>query len=297
MKRSRLGTMIGAGVLLTSPASAGVFENAFNVLDFLATPSGSPVITDGAGFRNNGARSGRVRVVPNLIGAGYRLEFDRNFGPDNSGRPEIFDFGNFEVELAGGISSTMSFSRRGLPTGAVEFSAANLQYSVRAKSGAQDVEVAGTLNVSNNFEINPLGFYTVDVNATNTNSEITLDGVLIEGDRDTDFDIGPITLRGNVYVDALVYVLSNFGVDTSDLTDLFPQSPIDRIVQSIGERLESDAAVLGETLTSSDFNLEAAKLDLTSRPLDPFGPGSTQAPEPSTLALLALGAAAGVRRR
>lgn len=297
MKRNRIGMMIGAGALFATPAVAGVFESAFDVLDFVATPSGSPVFTDGAGFRNNGARSGRVRVVPNLLGAGYRLEFDRTFGADVSGRPETFDFGNLELQLAGSIESTMSFTRRGLPTGNVEFSASNLQYAIRGKTGGQDVIASGTLNVSNNFEINPLGFYTVDVVATNTNSQIFFDGLAVEGSRDTDFDLGPISLRGNIYADALLYVLSSFGVDVSELTGLFPQSPIDRITQAISQRLADETTVLGETISADGFDLGSAKLDLNSRLFSPIEQGPTQTPEPASVALLALGAVAGLRRR
>jgi len=294
-------------LLLASPAAGGLFQDLYRGLHLAATPSGSPVFTNGIGFRVNGQRSGRLRIVPNRAGRGWRLEFDRSFGLDGAGRPEVLDLGNAELELSGSMNSTVDFTRRGIPTGNTVFNINNLNYSIRGKSGAQDIELRGTLNVNQSLEINPLGFYSVLIDISNANSELRLDGVAVEGDQDTDFDIGPITARGNIFFDAVIAMLAGLGVDTESLEGVFPRSPIDRIADEIRQSLADQTKALGSRIltdpnafTDPALAAEAAALtrELLSAAQDagPL-PGRTAVPEAPSLVLLGLGALAMLRRR
>lgn len=308
---NRIKTLLIA-LAVASPAStarAGLFTDIFRGLEIAATPSGSPVNPTGTGFRVNGARSGRLRIVPASLRRGYRLEFDRTFGPDSSGRPEVFDFGNYEIQLAGAVNATAQVTGRGLKTGNTVINFNNLNYAIRAKSGAQDATLTGTLNANQTLEINPLGFYSLLIDVGNTNSQADLTGLAADGSTDTDFDIGPIAIKGNVFFDITVAMLAGLGVDTQSLQGVFPDSPIDRIVASINERRAGktgssllsdppfDASTPALSLSGDVLrrDLLSVLLNQSTAPAGPDGPSAV--PEPSSIALLLLGGIAALSRR
>jgi hypothetical protein len=218
----RIGLLVTMGLLCSASASAGLFEDIYRGLEIFTTPVGGP----------SGSRRGQLVITPNELGRGYRLELDRTFGSDSSGRPETYDLGNFELTVFGSVQSTLEFTRRGILTGNAQIRTNNLSYSLSGKSGAQDFELLGRLNVSQDLEINKLGFYTLQLEINNTASELIIEGLVAEGSPDTDFDIGPIDIKGNV--------------DTSELEGIFPKSPIDVINDEIEKALRGQALVLGE---------------------------------------------------
>jgi hypothetical protein len=309
--RLRIGLVLTVILLCSVPALGGLFEDLYRGLEIYATPSGSPITGVAGGGRSNGARFGRLRIVPNELGQGYRLELDRSFGVDTRGRPETFDLGNFELQLSGATQSTLQFTRRGILTGNADFFANNLGYSLRGKSGGQDFELRGQLSVAQRLEVNRLGFYSLDLEISNANSSLIADGVLVDGERDVDFNVGPITIQGNVFFDAALALLTSFGVDTSELEGIFPESPIDRINDEIEQALRGQALVLGETLAADieDGTLSSAGA-LESQHFvgdviqliddaEVYGSGlnGPRVPEPASLLLLGLPALVGLRRR
>lgn len=282
-----------------SPAMAGFGERLFQGLDFLATPGGSPAFVNAVGQRINGNRVGRVRAVPNDVGGGYRIEFDRTFGLDALGRPEVLDFGPFELELAGNLQATAGYTTRGFLGGNLDFTASNLQYSVRGQTGVQDFDLSGTLNAAAQVDLNQFGFYTFNVEVNNLNSQLSMDGVVVDGDLDSDFDIGPVTLKGNLFFDVALAALASFGVDTSGLSGLFPSSPIDRITQQIQDRLIAQSQVLGLQL-EADGASDPLLARLRTDGLGVFGAGDlggSAVPEPTSLILILAGAGLAMRRR
>lgn len=310
---------LAAGIIPS--AGAGLFEDLYHGLDLLATPLGSPTFASQIGGAQNGQRFGRLRIVPNNAGQGYRLEFDRSFGNDAGGRPEVLDLGAAELELAGSISATAGYTSRWIHIGNLQTSANNLAYTLRGKTGAQDVSLSGTLNMIQNLEVNELGFYTLNLNVANTVSAVSADGVVVNGDEPTNFNLGPISIKGNIFVDGLGAVLAGLGVDTQFISDVFPESPVDRLNAAIrneaakqdSELLQQLAAQLNVDPAMIALGPAAALLDPSTLGLDagvilpessfPDGvSGSSQdvpaAPEPGTLAgLLAVGLALACRRR
>lgn len=310
MRQLRHAAAIIAALATGASALGGIYQSLYHGLQIVATPSGAPVNTTGDGFRVNGARAGRVRYMPNRFGQGWRVEFDRTYGNDTSGRPEIFDFGNAEVQLSGRATSTGSYTTRFIPTANHSMDLINLNYSLRGKTGGQDFELTGTLNMNESLEINPFGFYTVLLDVSNTNSSLIAQGLAVDGDVDADFDLGPITVRGNVFFDATLAILESFGVDTTPLHDIFPQSPIDVITDEIRQSLAAQQKTLGEKDLAESFELILAAVvaDRDAARSAVAGPiaiwsdeGSAtrpaSIPEPSALLLLAVGGSLMRRRR
>lgn len=305
--------LAAALVVLTIPAvHAGPWETIYRGLEIGATPSGFPLISAGDGTRFNGARSGRVRIVPNgVVGQGYRLEFDRTFGADSRGRPETFRFGSIgDMTLQGAMQMTAGYNTlpggsRRLQDGFIDLSIANLNYNLRTKIGAQDAELNGVLSVNNQLELNSLGFYTLTLNVRNANSQLTMDGVVIRSDESTNFDVGPIVIEGNLFVDGAIALLGGLGIDTSELERHFPRSPADQIAAAIDQQLQaSQGRVAGATAERDIATLllrsildqdEAAAGQLVSGLADDSlsnhyaTGGMTMVPEPGTLLLLAAG--------
>jgi hypothetical protein len=257
---------------LAIPANAGLFEDLYRGLGILATPSGSPVSPSAGGGLANGNRFGRVRIVPDRVGRGYTLEFDRVFGTDVLGRPEVLDLGAYELELSGSIRSTLGFTRRSLGAdgflerafliGNADITTGALTYTLRAKSGVQDVELTGTLNSDVSVELTGLGFYEATINVANQNSSLTADGIVVQGDEDTDFDIGPISVQGNVFFDMVMLGLESIGVNTTPLQGLFPRSPIDLITDELQATLDRQANALSKLIEAE--GLDPAQLGLRS---------------------------------
>jgi len=314
--------VFGALILLgAAVAEAGLWQNIYRGLDLVATPTGSPVVTTGDGTRVNGARSGRLRIVPNgVFGKGYRLEFDRTFGPDSRGRSEVLNLGVFsDLALQGGVQVTAGYNQffnKKYKTGSADVTINNLQYDLRTKLGLQDAELSGTLNLAGALDINMLGFYELTFNASNTNSTFTLDGVVVRDEQTTNFDVGPISVRGNIFVDGLLAGIASAGLVPDGLTAIFPKSPIDRITDAIAEQVQRETAVLGDSATADvpalvlrtvlEQDGDAAQqlasalaanpdVQAASRPT---GASQSVVPEPGTLLLMVCGAALlGYRRR
>lgn len=320
MRRAQ-ALLISALLMVPCSASGGIWENFYRGLDILSTPSGSPLIQTSDGTRVNGARSGRVRIVQNgVVGKGYRVEFDRSFGVDTTGRPEVFRFAGLgEITLSGSTQVTAGYTRpvKGLYFGESSFTVNNLNYDMQAGAGLQNARLTGTLNATGVLNANMLGFYELTLNVRNTNSQFTVDGALANDETNTNFDIGPISLKGNLFVDLVSGVLANAGIEATDLQDLFPGSPSpwldalapvaiqenaananldDRsrvtslLLRTVLAQDQAAASELMETLVATD----GAALDLGGEPAQTT---PRAVPEAGTLTLFAAGGTLVLSRR
>lgn len=289
--------------LIAAPAGAGLYQDIFRGLDILSTPTGSPVFSSATGFRQNGARIGRVRVVPQELGKGYDLEFDRSFGPDASGRPEVFDLGALELQLNGGINATAGYTNRGFLIGTLTSSINQMQFDFRGTTGGQDFSLNGLLNASSRTEINQFGFYEVSIDVSNQNSRLDLEGLIIDDGEplegvDTDFDIGPITVKGNVFFDAVVGLLASFGVDTTEIEGIFPKSPIDQIADEFNSAFARVAEEAAAAVVAGEIATDIAAAEARGGLIENGGnDGIVAAPEPASWMLMAIGGFALARRR
>jgi len=306
VSRTRTLSLVLAALLSSASASGGLFEDLYTGLNVYGTPTGFA-----GGGRVNGNRMGRVRIVPNRLGRGYRLEIDRSFGNDGFGRPEVFDLGNYELQLVGSTQATFGYTSRGILTGNADIFANNLQYALRAKNGIQDIEVRGQLDVDSQLEVNALGFYTLQLDVNHTGSRLTADGVVVDGDIDTDWDVGPISIKGNVFYDAALTLLSSFGFDTEQAAGLFDGSPVSLVTRELTDLFDTHPLVAGDfasidtgggeisdaaALAARDFVTgiaqQGTRVDLVGPPAPP--PGFV--PEPSVLVLVTAGSLLALRR-
>ncbi len=311
-RRMSVFASVLTAVVAVNPAHAGLWEELFRGLQLAATPTGTP----------DGQRFGRLAVVPNRLGKGWDIEFDRSFGADGRGRPEVYDLGAAELELSGTVQSTLGFTRRLFLIGSGDTTINNLNYALRFKSGAQDATLTGLLNAQGALEVNQFGFYDLSLNVANTNGALTLDGVVVEDSEATNFDIGPINVKGNIFFDGAVALLASMGVDTDGLASNFGKSPIDQIADAIQEQLRAvETRVAGINLSNpassivadAQATVIATALGLPadgvsgpasglSMPTAPLGSGTTRpqagvVPEPSAVGLILLGAALVAWRR
>ena len=157
------------------------------------------------------------------------------------------------------------------------------------------------MNIAEAVEINQFGFYEASINISNTTPELFLDGLAQESVPEN-FDIGPINVKGNIFFDAFVALLSSLGVDTTELQALTPGSAIGQIVDEIA--LQVPQLVAGIQVSEDGqfapppLVLDAAA-DIATPGLAPAqtAPGLT-IPEPGTFLILGLGAVLwGWRRR
>lgn len=306
--RNNVSLLTAIVLFAVTPAWGGFYEDLYRGLGYLATPSGSPVSASAAGGSSNGSRYGRLRIVPNDYGDGYRLELDRTFGTDTLGRIETFDIGPMELSLSGSIQSTVQYTSRLIPALNVNAYASNLQYVLTDKTGAQDFTLNGTIDVTNQLEINRFGFYTLDLEITQTNSQLTADGVIVDGTTDADYNVGPINIKGNVFIDMAAAALNGLGLDASGLEQLYPGSAIGQINDQINAYIDSQRAVLSAAVAadmadgelSNDGALAANDFvsGLMNTIDDPAAYGPTlNVPESSSLLLIGTLALVTLRRR
>ena len=196
-----------------------------------------------------------------------------------------------------------------------------LQYNINSSPGAQTWAFSGSITSNVTGTINALGFYNLQVSASNTGTS-RIDGYVLTDQQSTDFDIGPINVTGNIYVDlaaSIVQALQNLPT-VSAVTDV-PSNAAGKAKNADGSGVAAEAAtaptdqqkaeMLAHALIQAMFRQTLS--DLTSGELLDLqsalgltpeeanqglaAAGYLSIPEPTTLALLAIPAIFMAARR
>lgn len=252
----------------------------------------------------------QIDLERNLLGDGYDVTV---FSGYNNRR---FDFGLSDLTLNGSATTTFSFTKRFLPS--VDFTSNTpqpLSYVYNLNTGVQDVTTAGSILINNSGSINALGFYDLQIFVSNRGDYVK-DGFIVVDDGDLDFDIGPINISGNVYLDmvaALTEPLFAAANAPNPFAKLTGRATKPVVISAMKDAITAKVAS-GQILTDDEIDA-LVNLSITASLLDepafgemaftltpeldgaPLATQPYQVPEPTTLALLGLGVLALLRTR
>ncbi|NLE60160.1 MAG: hypothetical protein GX616_17560 [Planctomycetes bacterium] len=227
-------------------------------------------------------------------------------------------FGDLVME-SGTLAVNATYTERLVPAArfAISTRGVPLDYRYESYLGAQDVVIDGSLLMNVDTYVNQWGFYDITLQASNRATATSKDGVLDDLSARLNYDIGPINLSGNIWLDAAALLTDPF-FDQFGMNNPFAafdeglagiNLPGGRIEEFIG-RLQSGqllnddelAQMINNSLLASLLNKEPSS-DLFSKVIIPDGlldsdcPAcdkkpqdrvlSMAIPEPGMLALLA----------
>lgn len=296
------GVVLVSTALAAAPAQAGIGKQVIRSLELMD-------------FRFSGER--------NFLGDGVTLNTFANW---NNRR---FDFGNYDLTLTGSMAASAGFTRRGIPEFQFQLNTfqAPVSYTLDFHTGFQDWTASGSFLANVDTRVNALGFYNQVFHISNRGTFET-DGFLMRDTQPLDYDIGPITISGNVYVDAVAALTQPF-FSASGTENPFAKIS-GRSQKEIQARSTRDALLsrmsAGEILSDTEMNTLVNNVILSAMlggrpPDDLFGdliippgllsadapmilgdamiPGVSvqQVPEPAALGLMLLGMGLIPRRR
>lgn len=331
MRRKRV---LGIGVVAfaatafaaVAPAEAGLGRQLVRGITYSLSPN-IGTVQNGPNFNNN---SFNQRFAYNPLTDGRSYEFVRYFGEDSFGNPDTLNLGLLNVQLrqpdgsplrGAGIYNRIGYNTRLVPevywdtrttgrniagfTGSSSVPSP-LHYNIQTFAGAEQYTLNGDILLNSHGTVNGLGFYTVQMTATNTGT-VQASGVADNRTQDTSFDLGPVNLSGNIFVDAALGGLKAIGDQLGLPTNLLPAGPAakirtpDEIAAAIANGQSVTAPEFQSLLTAHLQNPEAVKMPTTtgSDNLDTASAAgsTTPIPEPGTVVLLLIGAAGLMTRR
>ncbi len=252
---------------------------------FLSTPQGGPL------FDNNLFRQ---RLEYNRPGDGYTYESYRFFGPDSYGNENTLDLGPFKIQLGQdpavvgsnqpvGVHSKVGYTMRFIPeiffegqtgqraynqfSGLTTFTPTPLNYTVTINTGIQDFEWTGNAFIDSKGTMNALGFYDFELRFTNVGSQES-NGLFVQDEQVTDFDLGPIDVSGNVAFDMVASFMQAIGAGTEATTPrlLSNSAQKQKEVDELFTRLE-----IGDTLSDDEMQFLVQQMFEAAFKADPMG--------------------------
>jgi len=154
------------------------------------------------------------RVVNGLGEAGFNFIAEENFmsgGADlivtRTFTGETLDFGATELTLQGSPTFTFTTGGRGLDLLEVSLNTGGtpFNYLLTTDTGNQITTLNGSFLLDASATVNEFGYYDVTFNVSSRQS-FTNEGRFSNEPSTMDYDIGPISLRGNIFADLLAVV-------------------------------------------------------------------------------------------
>ncbi len=255
----------------------------------------------------------QIGLQKNYIGDGWDLSLNSAW---NNKR---IDFGLADLTLNGAVTREFHYTRRILPS--LDFSwrtpVTPLAYTFNINDGVQDLIATGQVSIRNSGTINCLGFYDLEINVSNRGRYST-EGYALEDSGTTDFDIGPINVTGNIFVDMIAAVTEPLFSATGQpnpFAKVSGRAAKEAVQGTVEDAIRSKVAagklltqseiesLIGMTMTASLFG----EAPLNSPEVDSFlkefkaadtaaAQGLFSVPEPVTILFLGLALAGFVRR-
>ena len=143
----------------------------------------------------------RFQAEPNLLGNGWDLTASAVYNNRE------FNLGVASMTLDGTVLARGGFTRRGLPGGHFSLTTGGspLDYAAAFRTGVQDLTVNGSVLMNIDMEIGLLGFYDQTIQVSNR-ATIGSSGLMGDSAQPLDYDLGPVKISGNMYLDALAAV-------------------------------------------------------------------------------------------
>ena len=135
-----------------------------------------------------------------------------DFVANQSFNGSTLDFGAGDLTVQGPLSFSLNTGGRIVPTLDLSLttavnadaSATPLSYNLSLDPANNPIDVSGNLLLDANFSINRMGFYDLDITASSRQTVHHGNDPL--NDVQNDFDVGPVRIAGNVYLDLLAAV-------------------------------------------------------------------------------------------
>lgn len=189
----------------------------------------------------------------NILGDGW----DVNLRTVYTGQNFNFGFGELTLGTPGvAVPSaiSMGYTMRGIPSAKFSWNTGGvaLPYTFKINTGIQDfTTINGSVLVDVSTDVNMLGFYDTRVQISNRGS-YEVDG-LNNGTGSLAYDVGPINISGNIYVDILAGITQPFFAATNSENPFAKSraartSSIDNTVAGLRARIEA-----GEILSDQEM--------------------------------------------
>lgn len=150
-----------------------------------------------------------IQANQHLLRDGWQLNSARVFNA------QTFDMGTHDLYLNGPVVVQTAIAKRFIPTLDIRANTQgqNLRAIYSMNTGIQDAFIDNTINATLNFNINLLGFYDLNLELSNR-GDYVIDGFLLADDGSTDFDVGPMSLSGNIWLDVINVLTNPLGLPT-----------------------------------------------------------------------------------
>jgi len=296
---------LAAALLDVAPAQGQFFRRLATGLSFLAGPTAP-----------SGTRSGQFVLSYEPLQRGWRAEWNRTFGQDAFGRPNSIDLGVADLTLTGGNLrvSAQHFTRFMKGVELFVNTPTPISYSMSLNTGFQDASATGVISINEALGINQFGFYDLNLTISNRGNFNTDGFAVVDENATLDFDVGPISVSGNIFADVLAAVTEPLfaGVGVQNpfakfsgraTKEALVAAPIEQVRSRVerGEVISQEemeavvnatllASILGVTTPDLEFLQDAQVAAFSAQEAGALvAPGGGfAAPEPATMVLLGL---------
>jgi hypothetical protein len=229
------------------------------------------------------------------------------------------DFGAMDLTFQGPVSLELSTGGRLVPQLDVNLTtaitsrstAAPLSYEFNCEFAGQSVEVPGTFLVDAGLAIDKLGFYNLGLTLS-SRQQVLRQGESAGEGTTRDFDIGPVTVAGNIYADALALITQPVyerlgqenpfeaisGLDSlSDLLMTYTNTAKSTLASGFARPVEDEDAPIGGVPPLTLYHGLAGPAGSAALVPERSPAGNAAIPEPTALLLVLLTLPAMARRR